>query len=80
MYQCFNTISPENKINFADIMLIFENCMISKQVERKDEPLFRSHNSYQMQTTGATSGVGTAYPSAAPEFTPDVSGVHVTHL
>ena len=28
-------------------------------------------------TTGVTSGVGTAHPSRAPEFTPIFSGVHV---
>ena len=28
-------------------------------------------------TSGATSGAGTAYPSGAPEFTPDFFGVHV---
>jgi len=27
---------------------------------------------------GVTSGAGTAYPSAAPEFTPVLSGIHVT--
>jgi len=28
--------------------------------------------------TGVTSGAVTAYPSRAPEFTPTISGVHVT--
>jgi len=28
-------------------------------------------------TTGATSGAGTAYNSGGPEFTPIISGVHV---
>ena len=32
----------------------------------------------QINTTGATSGAGTAYPSEAPEFTPVFSGVRVT--
>ena len=32
----------------------------------------------QINTTGATSGAGTAYPSGAPEFTPSFSGVRVT--
>jgi hypothetical protein len=32
----------------------------------------------QINTTGATSGAGTAYPSGAPEFTPIFSGVRVT--
>ena len=27
---------------------------------------------YYINTTGATSGAGTAYPSGAPEFTPDI--------
>jgi hypothetical protein len=31
-----------------------------------------------INTTGATSGAGTAYPSGAPEFTPVFSGVRVT--
>ena len=30
-------------------------------------------------TTGVTSGVGTAHPSRAPEFTPIFIGVHVAH-
>jgi hypothetical protein len=30
-------------------------------------------------TTGVTSGVGTAHPSRAPEFTPIFNGVHVAH-
>jgi hypothetical protein len=29
-------------------------------------------------TTSATSGAGTAYPSGTPEFTPGFSGVRVT--
>ena len=32
----------------------------------------------QINTTGATSGTGTAYPSGAPEFTPGFSRVRVT--
>ena len=32
----------------------------------------------QINTTGATSGAATAYPSEAPEFTPVFSGVRVT--
>ena len=51
-------------------MLIFENWMISKKVEQNDEPLFMSQNSYQIQTTGSTSGAGTDYPSVTHEFTP----------
>ena len=31
-----------------------------------------------MNTTGATRGAGTAYPTAAPEFTPGFSGGRVT--
>jgi len=31
-----------------------------------------------INTTGATSGAGTAYPSGAHEFTPGFSGVCVT--
>jgi hypothetical protein len=31
----------------------------------------------KINTTGATSRVGTAYPSGAPEFTPVFSGVRV---
>jgi hypothetical protein len=31
-----------------------------------------------INTTGATNGAGTAYPSEAPEFTPVFSGVRVT--
>jgi hypothetical protein len=34
--------------------------------------------SVPFNTLGATSGAGTAYPSGAPEFTPDFFGVHVT--
>ena len=36
------------------------------------------HQLDQINTTGDTSGVGTAYPSGAPEFSPDFSGVRVT--
>jgi hypothetical protein len=32
----------------------------------------------QINTTGATSGAGTAYPSGAPEFTLGFSGFRVT--
>jgi hypothetical protein len=32
----------------------------------------------QINTTGATSGAGTAYPSGAPEFTPGFSGDRIT--
>ena len=32
----------------------------------------------QINTTGATSGAGTAYPAVAPRFTPGFSGVRVT--
>ena len=32
----------------------------------------------QVNTTGATSGAGTAYPSGALEFTPVFNGVRVT--
>jgi hypothetical protein len=32
----------------------------------------------KINTTGATSGAGTAYPSGAPEFTPCFRGVRVT--
>ena len=31
-----------------------------------------------INTTGATSGTGTAYPSGTSEFTPGFIGVHVT--
>jgi hypothetical protein len=33
---------------------------------------------YYINTTGATSGSGTTYPSGAPEFIPVFSGVRVT--
>ena len=33
-----------------------------------------------INTTGATSGAGTAYHSGTPEFTPIFSGVHVTRV
>ena len=32
----------------------------------------------KINTTGANSGTGTAYPSGAPEITPGISGVRVT--
>ena len=32
----------------------------------------------KINTMGATSGAGTAYPSGAPEFNPSFSGVRVT--
>ena len=32
----------------------------------------------QINTTGATGGTGTVYPTGAPEFTPVFSGVRVT--
>ena len=34
----------------------------------------------KINTTGATSRVGTAYPSGAPEFTPVFSGFVLLHL
>jgi hypothetical protein len=50
---------------------------------RKHFPVLSSFTTYYrvcnyINTTGATSGTGTAYPSGAPEFTPVFSGVRVT--
>jgi hypothetical protein len=50
---------------------------------RKHFPVLSSIMTYhrvcnKINTTGATSGAGTAYPSGAPEFTPCFSGVRVT--
>ena len=35
------------------------------------------HGENKSNRTGATSGAGDAYPSGAPVFTPDISGVRV---
>ena len=50
---------------------------------RKHFPFLSSFMTYhrvcnKINTTGATSGAVTAYPSGAPEFTPSFSGVRVT--
>ena len=50
---------------------------------RKHFPVLSSFMTYHrvcnyINTTGVTSGAGTAYPSGVPEFTPGFSGVRVT--
>ena len=53
-------------------------------VGRNRNPRFSSFMTYhrvcyKSNTTGADRGTGTAYPSGAPEFTSDFSGIRVAH-
>jgi hypothetical protein len=63
-----------NKVNFAMISNFFIDwCLTSSE-----QYFGYIHDKKKFNTTGATSGARTAYPSGAPEFTQVSTGVRVT--
>ena len=75
-YGCHHDLFDCYGISVSQMTTICSTC-------RKHFPVLSSFTTYYrvckyINTTGATSGAGTAYPSGASEFTPGFSGVRVT--
>jgi len=60
---------------FLHVICIYLQMLASNTISISHDVL-----TYTCNTTGVSSGTGTAYPSGAPEFTPDLSGVHVVQF
>ena len=75
-YGCHHDVVDRYAISVSQWSPICSICRKHFRVLSVFTPYYRVCN--YINTTGATSGAGSAGPSGAPEFTPVISGIRVT--